>query len=340
MTTTECSTAHPSNGAGWRDRAREVGGEAGPAIRLALEIGEVAPLPGRGETTELFALLRDVASADLTAARIVEAHLDARAILAEAGRVPRAGGWGVFAAEGPGVRLDATEGGDGFTLTGTKPWCSVAGSLDRALVTAHTAPGHRRLFEVDLHAHGVTVREGGWAALGLSNVPSGPVDFDGVPAVPVGADDWYLERPGFAWGGIGVAACWLGGARGLASRLWAGATAPGREPDQIALMHLGAVDASIFAAQAVLDEAARLIDAGHAVGAGGKLLADRVRVVTASTVEDVLRRAAHSLGPAPLAHEADHARRVADLELYVRQHHAERDEASLGRRLLETNTPW
>jgi hypothetical protein len=33
-------------------------------------------------------------------------------------------------------------------------------------------------------------------------------------------------------------------------------------------------------------------------------------------------------------------RRVADLELYVRQHHAERDEASLGRRLLEGERPW
>ena len=39
----------------------------------------------------------------------------------------------------------------------------------------------------------------------------------------------------------------------------------------------------------------------------------------------------HALGPGPLAMDAEHAARVADLTLYVRQHHAERDLAALGR---------
>jgi hypothetical protein len=42
----------------------------------------------------------------------------------------------------------------------------------------------------------------------------------------------------------------------------------------------------------------------------------------------------HALGPAPLAFDEDHARRVADLELYLRQHHAERDLARLGEATL------
>ena len=41
------------------------------------------------------------------------------------------------AAEGPGVRLDAVDDGGGWRLGGTKPWCSLAGVLDAALVTAH-----------------------------------------------------------------------------------------------------------------------------------------------------------------------------------------------------------
>jgi hypothetical protein len=40
-------------------------------------------------------------------------------------------------------------------------------------------------------------------------------------------------------------------------------------------------------------------------------------------------------GPQPLAFDEDHARRVADLGLYIRQHHAARDDAALGRLLLE-----
>ncbi|HET7399524.1 MAG TPA: acyl-CoA dehydrogenase, partial [Intrasporangium sp.] len=35
-----------------------------------------------------------------------------------------------------------------------------------------------------------------------------------------------------------------------------------------------------------------------------------------------------------LAFEEEHARRVADLRLYVRQEHAERDQAALGRFLV------
>lgn len=102
------------------------------------------------------------------------------------------------------------------------------------------------------------VAESGWVAKGLTEVVSGPIDLLNCPARPVGSDGWYLARPGFAWGGIGVAACWFGGA----------------------------------------------------VGVG------------------------YCLGPAPLAMDKHHARRVADLELYLRQHHAERDEAALRRQVL------
>ena len=42
-----------------------------------------------------------------------------------------------------------------------------------------------------------------------------------------------------------------------------------------------------------------------------------------------------SLGPAPLAFDADHARRTADLRLYIRQHHGARDDAALGAAVLE-----
>ena len=65
------------------------------------------------------------------------------------------------------------------------------------------------------------------------------------------------------------------------------------------------------------------------------------REVVASACEDVLRRSAHGLGPGPLATDEAHARRVADLELYLRQWHAERDQASLGRLLLDdSGSAW
>ena len=56
----------------------------------------------------------------------------------------------------------------------------------------------------------------------------------------------------------------------------------------------------------------------------------RVRAVVEAAVESAVRRTGRALGPGPLARDADHAQRVADLEVYVRQSHAERDLATLG----------
>lgn len=296
-------------------------------------------VPGTGATAGLWEDLAAVAAVDLTLARVLEPHLDAQAILAEAGHpVPRPGAWGVFAAEGAAPRLQAQLGPNGgWRLTGRKPWCSLARCLDHALVTAWTSATQRGLFAVDLTSPGVTTVPNTWQANGLPLVESGPVDFVDVPGEPVGEPGWYLARPGFAWGGMGVAACWWGGAVGIVRRM--AAPSRGREPDQVAWLHLGAADAAVHAAGLTLAAAARAVDAGVADGTAGVALALRVRRTVRACADEVLQRAAHSLGPGPLALEREHAQRVADLELYVRQEHAERDEAALGRHLLADAPP-
>ena len=294
-------------------------------------------LPGEGATRDLWELLATLGASDLGVARAVEPHLDARAILAQAGVPHDDRTWGVFAAEGPGVRLDAVADGDGWRLSGTKPWCSLAGVLDAALVTAHLADGGRALFAVDLHASGVRLLDQAWVSRGLTEIPSTPVAFDAVAATPVGAPGWYLERPGFWWGGIGVAACWFGGAVGIGRRVHAQAA---QRDDPLLAMHLGAVDHRLEDARRALAEAASLVDAHELDAAQGRLLAKRVRATVAGVCEDVLARAAHALGPAPLALEPEHAKRVADLQVYVRQQHAERDDVSLGQSLARADPPW
>jgi len=329
----------PTAGMDARDllcRARAAAGDPLAALALVGDLDGV-PLPGRGRTVELWSLLASLAAVDLTVARVVEPHLDALAILDQSGEQDCAGPgqvWGVYAAHAPGVRLEAVADADGvWTLTGTKPWCSLAQHLTHAVVTAHTSPTARRAFAVDLHHPGVSHDDPtGWVSRGLRELTSVATHYDAVPARPVGGDDWYLERPGFAWGGIGVAACWYGGAVGLARTL--AAAGARRAPDQVALMHLGAVDAGLHAARAVLAEAAAAVDAGRADGADGALLAARVRGVVASVAEDVATRVGHALGPGPLTSDAAHAARSADLQVYLRQHHAERDDAALGAQVL------
>ncbi|WP_435198920.1 acyl-CoA dehydrogenase [Janibacter sp. GS2] len=310
-------------------------------LSWAEEVGRQVPLPGAGATATRWEVLASVAARDLVAARSLEPHLDALAILAEAGSLSEAslgdGTWGVWAAEGPGVRLRASRRAGHWVLDGVKPWCSLAGEVSGGLVTAWVDDEHRGMFAVDARHPGFSADDAEWGPAGLAEVATATVTMRDVPARPVGDPGWYLTRPGFAWGGIGVAAVWFGGAVAVARRL--GREALRREPDDIALLHLGEVDAHLAAARTMLAHAAQEVDGGRTTGGTSALLAARVRHVVAGAAEEVLVRTAHGLGPGPLSCEPDHAQRVADLSLYLRQHHAERDAVALGRMLLRAPSP-
>lgn len=328
-----------------------------PAIlELARELGDGAPQPQQGRTHALWQLLATLGCADLGVARIIEPHLDALAILHQAGadQLNQAGStWGVFAAQGPGTPLEGTLNNGEWHLDGDKPWCSLAGELSHALITAKTESGVQ-LFAVDLRHPGITASTRPWQALGLPAVPSAGLGFNNVPAVAVGGPNWYLERPGFAWGGVGVAAVWHGAATAVARRLHRHCMA--RKPDQIALWHLGTTDQALWSAAAAFHAAAQEADAvvganggankdaGWGAGTAG-IMAARLRATVVGAAETVLAMAAHGMGPEPLAFEAEHAQRVADLELYLRQDHAERSLAHHGAALASHRAgspvpPW
>ena len=354
-------------------RARACAGNVPAAIALAADLGTELPLPMRGSTARLWESLATIAAVDLTTARVIEPHLDALAILSQAPAVDlaaldgngadgaaghggpgpgRPGGnagtgrhegsaerrsWGVFAAESRDVHVQAGRSGTGWVLSGTKPWCSLAGSLTHAVVTARTDAG-RQAFAVDLRGPRVRADDGGWTARGLAGVPSGPVSFAHVPAVPVGGTGWYLDRPGFAWGGVGVAAIWFGAASAIARRVYAHCRE--READQIACLQLGLIDGQLSSARNALALAARQAD-GTSASANPALAAGRARAAVVGAAEAVLELAGHAMGPGPLAFEPEHAARTADLGLYLRQDHAERSTAALGRALLDQETaPW
>ena len=344
---------------------REAVGDVPALLALARDAGRTAPRPGGGSTARLWELLASVTAVDVAAGRVLEPHLDAVAILAQAGALNREGSkvsseapeampeaagdaWGVFAAEGPGLRLEAVADGGGadgsgtYVLNGSKPWCSLAAQLDGAVVTAHLADG-RAAFAVNLHAPGVSCETPQWTSRGLREIPSGTVHFDGVSALPLGGTGWYFQRPGFAWGGMGVAACWFGGAvavaRDFRSAL-AAAADKGREPDQIALAHLGETDRILTSLSAYLARTAERIDGGELSGSGAWSEALRVRGTVAAAVERVQSLAAQNLGPGPLAFNEEYGKRMADLSLYIRQHHAMRDDAQLGALTLKEDRSW
>lgn len=290
------------------------------------------PLPGGGETAQRWQRLAELAEVDVVAARLAEAHTDALAIMAELGVTELKNGllWGVWAAESRDAVLSAHGDGGATTLDGTKVWCSGAGLCTRALVTARLASGERGLFAVDLGHPGVRPLPSGWRNPGMAESDTRSVQFSGVPAMPVGRPGEYLSRPGFWHGAIGVAACWLGAARAVAGPLYRRAADDAADPH--ALAHLGAVDAALAAGEAMLDSAATAVDEDPLNRKGmAEVIARRTRAVIETAVEESVGRTGRALGPAPLCQDAQHAKRVADLTVYVRQSHAERDLEALGR---------
>ncbi|MEV7728938.1 acyl-CoA dehydrogenase [Streptomyces sp. NPDC087917] len=301
------------------------------------------PLPGAGRTAARFSALAAVAERDLSLVRLVEGHVDALAILAELG-APAPGPaerWAVWAAEPRGEGLTASRSPEGWVLNGLKQYCSGAHSCTHALVTA-TAEDGRRLFAVATGESeegpgprvGCRAVDGSWQALGMAASDSASVVFTDVPALPVGAVGAYLERPGFQHGGIGVAACWYGGARAVAELL-ADAAAQ-RGPDPITDAHLGAVTMRLDAAASVLHQAADEIDRDPTDTHGtARRRSLRVRAFVESVCSDVLAHVGRATGAEPLCHNPVHTRRATDLGVYLRQHHGDRNLAELGRLVAE-----
>ena len=174
-----------------------------------------------------------------------------------------------------------------------------------------------------------------WHAVGMAATDSLDVSFDDVQlpsAAEIGDAGFYLRRRGFWHGAIDVAACWYGGALGafrmLHGRL-AGVTATDHQ-----LAHLGAIAAACDMMRTALRAAGAEIDACGSTDPDGHRRALVVRHIVEQGCQDVLVRVGRAGGTAALVFERAHARRAADLVVYLRQHHAERDLAELGGMVL------
>ncbi|WP_369038861.1 acyl-CoA dehydrogenase [Stenotrophomonas maltophilia] len=287
------------------------------------------PAPGTGRTLERWRALARLGAEDLCLAKVLEAHHDAAAILHELGAPLPAEGelWAVWAAEGPAcsLRLDANG-----QLHGDKPWCSGSAFVDVALVTVRT-PGGVQLYRVDASAW-QTLDEGSWAATGMAGIPSTTARFNRSPATPIGAQDAYLQRPGFWHGGAGIAAVWWGAAVAVATRMQPAAG------DELRARLLGRADLVLAPAAALLRELAVAID--NAPGQPHRADVVRARSVVERAAMQILDLAGRALGPAPMCMDAAHAQRWADLTVFLRQSHADRDWAWLGAQRAEQEDAW
>jgi alkylation response protein AidB-like acyl-CoA dehydrogenase len=302
-------------------------------LRQLVDDGSLeVPDPGLGRTEERWAGLALLGSRDLTLARLGEGHLDAVSILHQAGRTEVPGAlYGVWAARSAGTGAVLSDN----LLSGTIRFCSGAHSLDRALVVALTPAGESYVLDIDLRDPAIQPMPETWQAVGMDASDSPDVVFGNVliaDADKIGPAGFYLARPGFWWGGGGVAAVWYGGARGLVDRT-VEYLRSGKGPDEHQLAHLGDLEATLAAAASLLRTTARLVDEAPDTDVMKEIWV--LRAVVERTVRATIDQVPRITGPTPLSRDRAFAQALVDLQVYVRQHHAERDLAALGRLITE-----
>ncbi|MEB0040638.1 MULTISPECIES: acyl-CoA dehydrogenase family protein [unclassified Pseudomonas] len=321
---------------GWRKHGYADAKALGECLQALVHEGlDHLPLPAGGQTLERWRGLACVAGHDLGLCKLYEGHTDALAIMTELGAPPPSASstWGMWAAEPPQAKVSITPDGDAgdhtdgqpVRLDGRKAWCSGAAVLSHALITAWDEQNRQQLVAVALNQPGVRITTEGWRAVGMGATGSVEVQFERAQGYRIGSSGQYLTRSGFWHGAIGIAACWYGAANALASRLLVQAN---KHAEPHSLAHLGAVDSALHSAASVLRDSAQYLDDQPTVNA--EHVARRSRAVVEATAELVILHVGRALGAGPYCKESHFARLSADLPVFLRQSHAERDLAALG----------
>lgn len=283
------------------------------------------PLFQKGDYAKRLESIIDVGRMDLTLAKLAEAHWDAISILSEAEKKINVNSiYAVWASEIPGKTLDVCQvDNNHWTLSGTKMFCSGAGIVSRALITAGDM-----MIDLDLsetNAPYFEISNSQWKTAAFKDTKTATIFFKNCPFTHeeiIGKSQWYVAREGFWPGALGPAACWAGGAIGLVDYA---KTNP--RSDSHTLAHLAAMESNTWAMRAILQKA------GHEVNCGTSNhheLALKVRHLIEQLSTDVLTRFARAYGPYPLACDELIGRRYQELALFLRQNHAERDLEHLG----------
>jgi alkylation response protein AidB-like acyl-CoA dehydrogenase len=307
------------------------------------------------------AIIRRVAAADASTARILDGHfngVERLALLADddelrsrelelvADGTLLLGVWGADPApgEGPPARIERDERGEPV-LRGVKTFCSGAGGVQRALVVARDERDERRIAYVDV-TRGVTLDRGWYRASGLRASESHRVLFDDAPVLALlGGADEIMREPWFARDAVRTAATWAGIAD-LIVRATVQALA-GRPADELRLHALGrmrleqsSIDRWLAFAAEELRHAAPDLQAGdprdaapEAERAWGALSAE-CRLAIAGAARTIAGEAARVCGSRALVGGGSLDRARRDLDLFLLQHRLDPKLVEIGARTL------
>ena len=280
--------------------------------------------------TELIEDLIALGRTDIPLARLAEGHIDALRILDQADRRPQNDAlYGVWASRSQRTGIRATPvGADRLRLEGVLRFASGAGLLDRALAPVWLSDGSHLL--IDLAVADLPVDSSQWftGAMTVSRTHQVTVDVEVGVNDQIGGPDFYLQRPGFFPGGVGVAACWIGGA----ARVFDLVLALHEQPSAAQQIRLGRMRVDLAVGAATIRATAALLDRAEAesVELAWQALSTEARSGAAEAVRRLITEARLVTGPAGLAMHEGLAHAIPDLEMYVMQQNSDADASFLG----------
>ncbi len=322
-----------------QSRAAELDGLAAFPVEDVAAIGRTgflhAPLSreagGLGLGTEpgganaILNCLRWLGQGNLVLGRLMEAHVNAvrlavryggPALLSAMSADASAGHLiGLWVTDPPGGGLRAAADG---ALQGEKQFCSGAGHVQRAVVTASDAAGHVRLAYAQLDGGKTMARPLPGSLSGMRAATTGQVAFHGAPATLFGQPDDYLREPDFSCGAWRTSAVTTGGLEALVEQVREQLTARGRDGDphqqaRFGHMLLAVETARLWSGAAAI--AAEAADAGPAAIPYVGL----ARLAVERACFEVIELAQRSLGVAALQRSNPVERLCRDLATYLRQ---------------------
>ena len=272
----------------------------------------------------LLAALRSLGHGNLALGRLFEAHVNAIRLIvrygdatiideaafdASSGRLI-----GLWVTDPPGGGLFAGSNG---ALRGAKQFCSGAGHVSRAVVTAVDDAGQVRMAYAQLNA-GVAATPLPASLAGMRAATTGQTTFDGAAGLLFGASNDYLREPDFSCGAWRTSAVTLGGLHALVEQYRSQLAERDRASDPHQQARFGQALIAAETARLWLAQAASLAEAADA-GPAAIAYVGLARLAVERSCLDVMELVQRSLGVAALQRGNPVERLCRDLATYLRQ---------------------
>ena len=276
----------------------------------------------------LFDLLRLLGRGNLAIGRVFEGHVNAFKLITLYGNEQQIQRAADDVAAGHLFAIWNTETGEGIrllegasaTLAGSKMFCSGAGYVTRALITAKDTTGTRMLL-IPLEP-GARVEANSFNLHGMRATRTGVVTFDGIrvsSSAAIGLADDYTREPAFTAGAWRTSAVTLGGLDSLIEETQRQLISRNRHRDPHQLSRMGQALIARESVRLWTQRAARIAEAGAAPVAEITGYVNLSRIATESAALDIVRLVQRTLGLAGFLQSNPVERLMRDLAIYLRQ---------------------